>query len=216
MAFIVPALTIAATALSAAGMVAQGNAAASAARYQGQVAQNNALLADWNARQSAKDQAIAEENAKRAGYAAQERAQQQDRAAAEQIGEVQAAQAASGLRGGSPARVLDTMRELAGIDRLQVRREGDSQADAFRAQARGFEVEQVDLQNRARVLRSDAAMFSREASIARASGYMNAAGAILGGAGSLLGDSAQNPMTRSRRFTDAGRIRATGRGGSLW
>lgn len=210
-------LTGASAAVSAVGTIAGANAAASASKYQAQVAQNNALVADWNARQTVKDQEVAEENAKRAGYAGQERAQQQDRAAAEQIGEVIAGQAASGVRGASPQRVLATMRELAGMDRQQIRREGDSEAGAFRGQARALEVERANLQGRAQVLRSDAGMLRRDAGIQRTAGYLGAGGTLLGGFADAYGKmqgGATNPLSR-RGFSDANKFRASGYRGGL-
>lgn len=106
-------LTIAGTAAAVGGAIISTSAQLQANKYQQEVAARNA--------------ALMEENAQRAGFAAQVAQQDQDRAARALIGEQIAAQSASGLKLGGKSQMLTrkSARELARLDALNIRQAGD-------------------------------------------------------------------------------------------
>ena len=128
MAFAIPAgistfLTIAGTAAAVGGAIISTSAALQANKYQQQVASRQA--------------AQMEENARRAGFAAQVQQEDQDRAARALIGEQIAAQSASGLKLGGKSQMLTrkSARELSRLDALNIRQAGDVEVYNYRMMA---------------------------------------------------------------------------------
>lgn len=118
-------LAIASTATSLIGTAFSTIGQRNAASAQAAIAQQNAK--------------IAEENARRARFRSQVEAQDQDFSAAAQLGELAAAQSASGLSFGSRSFLQrrKSARELARKDALNIRQAGE--LEAF-----GFEIERRD------------------------------------------------------------------------
>jgi hypothetical protein len=164
------------------GLIGGMNAAASAeanGAFQAAIMKNQATQADLNATRAETDAGIAFENAGRIGFAGQLRGQDQDFAAAQEIGEVRAAQGASGLVGGSHDKVIRTLDFLAGRDRTRLAVAGANDATQARAQGQNFLQEAADLRSGANVARADASM-------TRVNAKSEATAARLGGIGSLL------------------------------
>jgi hypothetical protein len=155
------ALTIGATLIGAAGSIYQGNAAAAAGKYNAQVAEMNATLADRQAK-DALERGAKEEQKKR-----MEVAQLKGR----QI----AASAANGvdLTFGSPLdNIVDTA-TLGELDALTIRRNAAYEAYDYEVQGVNF--------------RSDAKLARMNAKAAKVGGYLGAAGTVLGGLGKGYG-----------------------------
>jgi len=159
-------LQILGTVLGAAGTVYSGIAAMQAANYQAAVAEMNAK--------------IAEDNARRAVFASQVAAQDQDRQTAAALGELLAQQGASGIDVGTGSQLLAQRgtRELGRLDSLRIRQEGDIQRYNFQ---------------------TDAVNARAQAQLSRMEGRSALIGGILGGARSLLGAaSGISDRTRAR------------------
>lgn len=111
------------TALSVGSAVVGTIGAINQANFQSQVANNNA--------------AIAEDNARRAVFESQVEAQETDFAARDELGQLLAQQGASGLSLGSGSFALRRkgQEELAAKDRGFIRNQGEVQATRFRQQA---------------------------------------------------------------------------------
>lgn len=103
---------------------------------------------------------ISEDNAERASFRAQVEAQDQDRLAAAVIGDEIAKQAGSGLnlRSGSFTFKRQSLRQLARLDSLRIRQEGDIEAFGFLQEAR--------------VSRAEASAFKRKAKFAIIGGVL--------------------------------------------
>lgn len=170
--------------LSMFGSMQQAKGQENAAAYRAAVARNNAAIREQNAREAERRAKVADENAKLAGFAGQKRAKLQDDSAARQLGELQALQGVSGLRGGSQDKQISRLEELATEDRLNIRRQGDSRASAFRARAQDFRVGGVNEENAAALTRSDA---KAQQSFAK----FNANTTRLSGVGGLIGSFGQ-------------------------
>ena len=111
---------------------------------------------------------ISEDNAERAAFRAQVEAQDQDRLAAAVIGDEISKQAGSGLnlRSGSFAGKRLSLKQLARLDSLRIRQEGDLEAFGFLQEAR--------------VSRAEASAFKRKAKFAIISGVLTGVGQIAG------------------------------------
>ena len=111
---------------------------------------------------------ISEENAERAVFRSQVEAQDQDRMAAAVIGDAISKQAGSGLslRSGSFVKGRASLRQLARLDTLRIRQEGDIEAFNFLQEAKGFKVE--------------AKAFKRKAKFAVISGVLKGISGIAG------------------------------------
>ena len=116
MAFLVPALAIAGTAMSAVGSLTQSSAQAGASRYNAGIANENAVIAEQQ------------------GNAA---AEAQDRDARRKIGAAVASYGASGVDGGSgsAAEVLMDSARMAALDHLTVKYNYQLRANSYRNQA---------------------------------------------------------------------------------
>lgn len=156
------ALTLGSTLLGAAGQVQQGNAAASAAKYNAQVSEMNATLSDRRAKDALERGAIEEQNKR------QEIAQLK--------GRQQASMAANGvdLTFGSPLDTIVDTAVLGELDALTVRRNANREAHDYEVQAVNG--------------RADANLNRMNAKAAKAGGYLGAAGTVLGGAGGAWKD----------------------------
>lgn len=153
------ALSIGSTVLGAVGAISSANAQASAARYNAEVAERDAVVADQN-RKLALDQSRIDAEDKR-------------RENRRVMASIRTQYGASGLSlAGSP---LDVLEDTA------VEQELDAQRIEFEGRARGREgaLQMLGLQEEATLSRM-------EASSARRSGYMNAIGTGLSGAGTTL------------------------------
>ena len=108
---------------------------------------------------------IAEDNAERAVFRSQVEAQDQDRMAAAVIGEEISKQAGSclNLRSGSFVGKRQSLRQLARLDVLRIRQEGDIEAFGFLTDAR--------------VSRATSSAFKRKAQFAVISGVLKGVGA---------------------------------------
>lgn len=130
MAFIAPlalAAGVAGSTISAVGTLEQGQATANAAKYQAQVAQNNAVIANQNADYSIAAGQAGAANTSRKGAAA--------------VGKIKAAQAASGIdvNSGSAVNVQAGERATNKLDTETVLNNAELQAYGYRSQATGYE-----------------------------------------------------------------------------
>ncbi|WP_453966541.1 virion core protein, T7 gp14 family [Bradyrhizobium elkanii] len=157
------ALTVGSTLLGAAGAVQQGQATAAASRYNAQIADMNATLADRRAK-DAIDRGVIAEQQKR----------QQNAAI---LGKQTAAMAANGvdLSFGSPLDTLTDTATMGELDALTIRTNANREADDYRVQG----VNQ----------RATANLNRMQADSAETGGYLKAAGTILGGGGQAYGRS---------------------------
>lgn len=160
---------IASTALSAVGALqsasaqAQSNAnQAAAARYNAQVQENQALVADMN-QKAAADQAARKEEMQRRRFA-----QLQGQAVAG------LAQSGTDLGSGSNADILKQNAINNELDSLTIRYEGQNVRDSFQNQA-------SNIRSQAELSRMNAAMYDQNSRNAMTAGYLNAGANLLGG-----------------------------------
>lgn len=153
------AATVAAAATSAAGAVESGEANASNAKYQAQVAANNATIANQNA-----------EAATQAGAANAAAQSLQNR---ETVSKTIAGAAASGVdvNSGSAADVTTSNREVGDLDTLQTLNNAQLQAYGYQSQSTGFTAQ--------------SGLETAEASQAPIAGGISAGGDLLSGASSV-------------------------------
>ncbi|MGY4333194.1 hypothetical protein ACVWWG_007611 [Bradyrhizobium sp. LB7.2] len=155
------ALTIGSTILGAAGAVQQGQAAAASGRYNAQVSDMNATLADRRAKDALDRGAIAEQRKRQevAGF----------------VGKQTAAMAANGvdLSFGSPLDTLTDTAIMGELDALTIRTNANRESYDYRVQG----VSQ----------RSQAVMQRAQADSAETGGYLKAGGTILAGGGQAYG-----------------------------
>ena len=151
----------ASTVVSGVGQIQQGNAAAASAKYNAQVAEMNATLADRRAR-DAIERGQVEEQQKRAQVAQLQ-------------GRQQAAMAANGvdLSFGSPLDTLVDTAVLGELDALTIRQ--NAAREAYDYQVQGVNS------------RADASLSRMNASSAKKGGYLAAAGTVLGGGAKAYG-----------------------------
>ena len=151
-----PFLAAASMGMSALGQIQQGKAAAASAKYNAQVAENNAVVARQNAAFAGAE-----------GNANAERQGMKTRAA---VGAMKAAQAANGIdvNSGSAVDVRSSAAELGQLDAITIR------SNAAR-RAYGFETEAVNDQ-------AQAALDRAGGKAAQKASYIGAASTILGGA----------------------------------
>ena len=158
---IMTALTIGSTLMGAAGAIQQGQASAASNRYNAQVQDMNAVLADRKAR-----------DATERGVLAEQRKRQQ---VAQVRGQQTAAMAANGvdLSFGSPLDTIVDTSVLGELDALTIRTNAARESYDFK----------TDAVNK----RAGATMSRAQADSAATGGYMKAAGTILAGAGQAYG-----------------------------
>ena len=156
------ALTLGSTLLGAAGSIQQGQAAASAAKYNAQVAEMNATIADRRAK-DAIERGATEEQKKR------QQVQQV-------IGQQQAAMAANGvdLTFGSPLDTIVDTAVLGELDALTIR------TNAYR--------EEYDYRVQAANQRAGGQLELMKGQAAKTAGYLDGFGTILGGASKAYKD----------------------------
>lgn len=147
--------------VSAVGAHQQGEAAADAARYQAQVANNNAM--------------IAEQNAQRASRVGAEKAAREGMKSRAMVGAAITGSAAAGLdvNSGSPADVIQTNRVIGRLDQEQEVTNAAVTSYGYRAQGTNFTAE--------------AGLDEAKAQQASIAGDVGAFGSLLGNAGSLAG-----------------------------
>lgn len=162
------ALTIGSTIMGAAGQMQQAQATAAADRYNAQIADMNARLAERRAR-DAIERGAKEEQRKRMEVA-------------KITGAQKAAMAANGvdLTFGSPLDVIVDTAVLGELDALTIRSNAYREAYDHR----------VDAANR----RAGAQLHRMEARSASTGGYLQAAGTILGGVGKAYGRYKQSTI----------------------
>lgn len=162
------ALTLAATAIGAVGQVQQSQATAASNRYNAQVQEMNATLADRRAK-DAIERGAAEEQRKR-----QQVAQIQ--------GQQRAGMAANGvdLTFGSPLDTIVDTAVLGELDALTIR--SNTYREAYDYQVQGVNA------------RSGATMSRMAASSAETGGHLGAFGTVLGGAGKAYGQYRQGTI----------------------
>lgn len=162
------ALAIGSTLLGAAGAVQQGQAASAANKYNAQVQDMNATMADRRAK-DAIERGAQEEQRKR-NQVAQIKGQQQ------------AAMAANGvdLTFGSPLDTLTDTAVMGELDALTIRTNANREAYDYK----------VDAVNK----RSGATMSRMSAKAASTGGYLDALGTVLGGAGKAYGQYKQSTI----------------------
>lgn len=155
------ALTIGSTLLGAAGAVQSGQAAAASGRYNAQVSDMNATLADRRAKDALDRGAIAEQRKRQevAGF----------------VGKQTAAMAANGvdLTFGSPLDTLVDSATMGELDALTIRTNANRESYDYRVQGANQ--------------RSQATMQRAQADSAEMGGYLKAGGTILGGGGQAYG-----------------------------
>ena len=149
--------TIGSTVVGAAGAIQQGQAAASAAKYNAQIGQMNAAISERRAK-DAIERGADEEQKKR------QQVQQI-------LGQQQAAMAANGvdLTFGSPLDTITDTAVLGELDALTIRTNSYREAYDYRVQASNQ--------------RAGAQLSLMEGKAAKTAGYLDAFGTILGGAG---------------------------------
>lgn len=154
-------LTIGSTLMGAVGAVQQGQAASASAKYNANVANMNAKLAD-RAAKDALDRGAMEEQKQRAKTAAL-------------IGQQKAGMAANGLdlSFGSPLDTLVDSATLGELDALTIR------SNSYR--------EERDIRQQGANYRGQAAMGRASALGASTGGWLNAAGTLLGGGAKAYG-----------------------------
>lgn len=155
------ALTVGSTLMGAAGAIQQGQATASAQRYNAQVQEMNATLSERRAKDALERGAVEEQRKRQ--QVAQLRGQQT------------VAMAANGvdLSFGSPLGMLIDTAALGELDALTIRTNANREAYDFK----------VDAVNK----RAGASMSRASADNAITGSYLNAGGTILGGAGKAYG-----------------------------
>lgn len=152
---LVTALTIGSTLMGGAGAIQQGQAQAASARYNAQVAEMNARMADRAAKDALERGKLEE--------------QKQREKTAQIIGQQRAGMAANGLdlSFGSPLDTLVDTATLGELDALTIR------ANTYR--------DERDIRQQGANYRGQAGMYRAGASSALSGGYLNAAGTLLGG-----------------------------------
>lgn len=153
------ALTAVSTVVGAVGAIQQGQAQSDAAKYQAQVARNN--------------EEIAMQNARYAVAAGETKAQAQDFKNRAIAGQIESAQAASGLDLSSPT-LADVRSSSAQVGRLDT---ANVMADAMLA-SRAQQVQATSFEAEARAK-------TAEASQAQTAGYVRALGTLASGASSF-------------------------------
>lgn len=153
------ALSAIGTGVAMYGQMQQADAASAAAKYQAQVAANNATIAKQNADATIEAGKVAE--------------QQQRMKTAALIGSQRAAMAANGVRldSGSALDIQSDTATMGELDALTVRNNAARQAWAYEAQATNFNA-QSQLSN-------------AQAGWAQSAGLVSGAGTLLGGASSF-------------------------------
>jgi hypothetical protein len=161
MAFALPLLAIAGTAITAIGTIQQGVAQKNALQYQSQVAQNNAI--------------IAAQNAQTASEVSQAKVAATSMKEAAVGGEVLANQAASGVTVDSPSSraVRVSQRELGKLDTLTEQEKGQQQVYGYRTQQANFQAQ--------------SGLYAYEAPQALTGAELGAAGTALGSASKWFG-----------------------------
>lgn len=142
------------TALSAGSAILGTVSAIGASNYQAQVAQNNAKLAEQNA-------ALASDQT-------QQEQVESDRQTAALIGEQEAIQGASGLRGASQIRTRRSANRLGRQDALNIREAGSRQIQSFLQDAENF--------------RGEARSAKANARASLVSGFFDVGSSLIGGA----------------------------------
>lgn len=155
---IATALMIGSTLMSAVGTIQQANAQSKAARYNAQVSEMNATLAERRAR-DAMERGAREEQKKRQEVAGI-------------LGQQRASMAANGLDlgFGSPLDLMIDTAVAGEMDALTIRSNTYREAYDYRVDAAGR--------------RADAGLQRAQASAAKTGGYLSAAGTLLGGGAS--------------------------------
>jgi hypothetical protein len=168
---ILGALTAAAVGVSIVGTIVSTSAQVNAANYQAQVADRNAQ--------------IMQENANRAIFRSQQEQLDQDRKAAYAYGALTASQSASGLSLGGASFMLSrkNARQLGRIDALNVRQAGQLEAYNYLTQSEDS---------------AKAAGFARDqANSSLLAGFLEGAGSLIGGAGSIYSKGYFSPTVGS-------------------
>lgn len=147
------------TGISAIGAMQSASATAAASRYQAQVAANNATIAQQYAT-----------SATEAGEAKAEATSLENR---QKLGQIGAAQAASGLDvdTGSPVDVRSTQRAIGQLNVENVLQQGQQTAYGYRVQGTNYQAQSGLLQS--------------EAGQAETAGTLNVAGSLVSGASNL-------------------------------
>lgn len=145
--------------VGAIGSLQQAQATAASQRYQAQVATNNQIIMDQNARY--------------ATQAGQAKAQTEDFKTAAVIGQEEAAQGASGidLTTGSPRAVVEGTRQMGRLSALNIANNAQLQAYGYKSQATSFSAQS----------RLDTATAGQ----AQAAGFLGVGTSLLGGASSF-------------------------------
>jgi hypothetical protein len=146
------ATTVASGAMSAFGKIQEGQAASDAAKYQAQVARNNAI--------------IAQQDAEYAAQAGETQAQAQDFKNRATLGAIAASQA-SGLSFDSPSLydVRESSANVLRLDTANIAQNAALKARGYATKATGYEAE--------------ARLANKKASDASTAGYLGAAGSLL-------------------------------------
>lgn len=187
------ATAAAGTGLGVMSAMAQGENAAASAAYQARVAENQAAVARNNANAAKQDIARAETDLGRTSEAGQRALEAQGRAAAAEMGDLAAGQGASGLTGPSQMRARDTLRFLAGQDRVNARADVDTNINQGVARVADAEGRVVDFENEARGAIGTASAARASGNFAQQMAMGQALGVGLQGASTMLG-IATSPM----------------------
>lgn len=197
MAFLAPMVPwLSAGAAAASGIssfmgMRQGNAASMEnQRLQIAIANRNRAIMETNAKTAERDLAIAERASGDTALSGQEAAQQQDFAAAAEIGQEVARTGASGLRGHQGA---NTLRRLAGMDRRNISRARDADVMDARSRVSSIEGQITDFNLAAAGYADDAVAARVRGEAERRDNTIRGWGGV---ASSIIG-LAQNPMLRN-------------------
>lgn len=151
--------SLASAAVGAVGAIQQGNAAAASAKYQAQVNENNAILAQRNAEDARKRGAVEEDEHRRKVAALQ--------------GRQTAVMAANGLdvTSGSPLDILADTGQMGELDALTIRNNSEREALGYQAQGMNFKAE--------------ANLDRMRGSAAKTAGTIGAVGSVVSGIGGV-------------------------------
>lgn len=172
------ASTVIGTAVSAYGAIETGMQNQQLANYRAQVASNNSIIAN--------------QNATYATDAGNAKAQQQEMATRQLLGQQEAAQASSGLdvNSGSAVDVRKSTAALGTISAINIRDNAAREAYGFKQQGQDYTAEsQLD---------------KYQGKNAMTAGVLNAVGSLVGGAGKLFGEVSSFNQTGAGPFGGGG------------
>ena len=178
MAFALPALAIAGPIIGATGALVQGAATQNASDYQAAVANNNAIIAGYNAGLATQSGEVQAENKSRQG--------------AEKQASIKAATAANGIdvNSGSAVTTQEGEHEVANTDTATTMHNALLQAYGYRTQQTGFEAQSK--------------LDTQQGDSAAIGSYFGAGGSLVGNASSFGNPSSSASSSIAQLFSGGG------------